>query len=88
MNRECRNSNIKKYYKCINYLLDEDYYVYRIGRISNARVDLQNEKFIDYPFCDFKSDIMDMYLIKNCDFYIGNMSGPLSSICSIRKLYL
>ena len=35
------------------------------------------ERVIDYPFTKFKSDLMDLFLIKKCRFYIGCQSGIL-----------
>ena len=32
---------------------------------------------IDYPFSNEKSYLMDIWLIENCDFYIGHNSGPI-----------
>ena len=33
------------------------------------------ERVIDYPHTLFKSDLMDIYLISECRFYIGSQSG-------------
>ena len=34
------------------------------------------ERVIDYPFTSEKSGAMDLYLIQNCRFYMGMLSGP------------
>jgi putative glycosyltransferase (TIGR04372 family) len=36
---------------------------------------MKGRGFIDYPFTEFKSDLMDLYLIKNCKFFLGPISG-------------
>lgn len=76
-NRSIRNSNVLLYSSGIKYLLNQGYVVFRIGRISNVKLNFSHKNLIDYPFCNFKSDLMDMFLIQQCEFYIGNMSGPL-----------
>ena len=36
-----------------------------------------NDICIDYPNSKYKSELMDLYLIKNCKLYIGTNSGIL-----------
>ena len=31
---------------------------------------------IDYPMTEYKSSLLDVHLIKECAFYIGNNTGP------------
>lgn len=75
--RNYRNANIENYYSGIEYLLNSGYTVFRMGD-SNMRVmNLRHKNLIDYPFTSLKSEIMDLFLIKNCKFYIGMQSGIL-----------
>jgi len=76
--RNFRNSDIKNYEETIKYLLNNGYYVFRMGRIADKKVDINHEKFIDYPFSNLNSEMMDLYLIKNCYFFIGNAAGITS----------
>lgn len=77
--RPVRNVDISNYYKAIEYLLSKNYFIIRIGRTQKERIKIINKKIIDYPFSDIKSEFMDLYLIKNCHFFIGNLSGPLEA---------
>jgi putative glycosyltransferase (TIGR04372 family) len=45
------------------------------NKMRNIRY--KHEMLIDYPFTNLKSESMDLYLIKNCEFYIGMQSGIL-----------
>ena len=77
-----RNSNINNYKEAIKYLIDKNYLVVRIGDKSAKKMDYQNRYFIDYPFTKIKSEIMDLFLIKECNFYIGTPSGPMDTAYS------
>ena len=41
--------------------------------------------FIDYPFTNLKSEIMDLYLLQICHFYIGTPSGPMDTAYLFNK---
>ncbi len=75
--RAYRNANIENYYSGINYLLDAGYIIFRIGDNKMKKMNLIHKNFVDYPFTSLKSEIMDLYLIKNCSFYVGMQSGML-----------
>ncbi len=83
--RPQRNSDIKNYYKLINYLVSKNYYVVRIGTKHKDRIEIKNEKIIDYSFSELRSDYMDLYLLKNCNFFVGNLSGPLEAARMLNK---
>lgn len=67
-----RNSNIKNYLKALEYLHSQGYAIIRLGDPVPLGF---NELYIDYPNSKFKSELMDLYLIKNCFFYLGTNSG-------------
>jgi len=80
--REYRNSNINNYIPAIQEIQSRGGWVVRMG--DNTMVPLPIMKnVIDYPFSKFKSDYMDLYLIKHCRFYIGCQSG----IFDVAKLF-
>jgi len=74
--RTLRNSNINNYNDLLKFLIDKDYFVFRIGRLAEDKIQIKNKKIIDYPFSTLKSDYMDLFLIKECYYFIGNASGP------------
>ena len=73
--RNFRNANIKNYEEAIKFLLNKGYYVFRMGRVAERKVNINHEKFIDYPFSNLNNDMMDLYLIKNCYFFLCNAAG-------------
>ena len=83
--RGYRNSDIKNYIGAIEYLIQKNYLVIRLGDKSAQKLNFNNKNFIDYPFTDLKSDIMDLFLIKECNFYIGTPSGPLDTAWLFNK---
>ena len=74
-----RNIDINNYYKMIKYLISKNYFVIRIGQTQKHKIEIKEKEFIDYPFSNIKSEFMDLYLIKNCKFFVGNLSGPLEA---------
>ncbi len=71
-----RNSTPKNYRKMIEYINSIGGKVIRLGDPVDMCI---NNICIDYPNSEFKSELMDLYLIKNCKFYIGTNSGILDS---------
>jgi putative glycosyltransferase (TIGR04372 family) len=71
-----RNSNINNYIQTIEYLVKKKYFIFRLGNPPLNKINFTNKFFLDYPNSSIKSDLMDLFLIKECDFYIGTQSGP------------
>jgi putative glycosyltransferase (TIGR04372 family) len=72
--REYRNSSIENYIPAIKEIIKNGGKVVRLGDSSMKPLP-KMKNLIDYPFTKQKSDLMDLYLIKNCKFYIGTSSG-------------
>jgi putative glycosyltransferase (TIGR04372 family) len=69
-----RNPNILNYISAIKEITSKGGWVVRMG--DNSMKPLPNmENVIDYPFTKYKSEFMDLCLIKNCRFFIGGQSG-------------
>jgi len=75
--RSYRNAEIENYYSGIQYLLNAGFTVFRMGDRKMRRMKLDHKNLVDYPFTSLKSEIMDLFLVKNCEFYIGMQSGIL-----------
>ena len=73
--REYRNSNINNYVQTIKFLIKNGYVVIRLGGQNSKKINFKHKNFIDYSNSKFKDDILDLYLIKNCYFFIGTHSG-------------
>ena len=70
-----RNSEIETYKLAVNYLLDNDYWVFRMGNITEKKLDISHKHFLDYSQSDKKSDLLDIYLFTHCTGVISCGSG-------------
>ena len=70
-----RNSSKENYFKAIKSITEVGGWVVRIGDPSMTPFP-QMENVIDYPHTQFKSELMDIYLVSECRFYLGTNSGP------------
>lgn len=73
--REFRNSNINNYIEAIKFLIKSGYSVVRLGSYGSKKINFKHKDFLDYANSNYKDDILDLYLIKNCFFFIGTHSG-------------
>ena len=83
--REYRNSNINNYIELINFLIEKNYYVFRLGDRPAPKINFSNKKFFDLPYSELKSEIMDLFLIKECSFYVGTISGTMDTSYLFKK---
>lgn len=72
--KRLRNSNIEKYSRALKLITESGGWVVRLGNSSMKPLN-KMEKVIDYPFTEFKSDLMDIYFLKECLFFLGPQSG-------------
>jgi putative glycosyltransferase (TIGR04372 family) len=70
-----RDADINTYIPAIKYLVSRGYFVIRIGSTVLERVNYKSKSFIDYPYSNFKSDFMDIFLINISKFVVGTTSG-------------
>lgn len=74
---EHRNSDIDDYKEGILFLLDQGYWVIRMGRKTEKKVDINHPRWIDYSQSpEIQSDLMDIWLLSNCHGCISTSSGP------------
>lgn len=82
-----RNFNIKDLFNASEFLIKNGYYVIRIGNIQETKFDLISQKAIDYSNSKYKNDLMDIYLLSNCKFYLGSDSG-IGNVAVISNKYV
>ena len=58
------------------YFANKGFYVFRMGAIQKEKLKSNNQKIIDYAFSEIKCDLLDIYILANCEFYFGGESGP------------
>jgi putative glycosyltransferase (TIGR04372 family) len=71
-----RCADISNYEKAVDILNSHGLWVVRIGDPRMKPSPFKNKKFIDYAFSPYKSDLVDLYLLKNCKLFFGMDSGP------------
>lgn len=69
-----RNANILNYIDAIEEITSRGGWVVRMGDATMTKLPAM-KRVIDYPFTEFKSALMDIYLISECRAYIGMLSG-------------
>ncbi len=72
--QEYRNFEIDDYIPVIDYLINLNFKVIRLGS-SNKKINYENTKFIDYACSKYKSDFLDIYFIKNCKALLTTSMG-------------
>ena len=70
-----RDADIDTYIKGINYLIEKGYFVIRVGRVVEKAVSFSHKMFFDYAASSYKSDLMDLFLLRYCEFLVGTASG-------------
>ncbi len=70
-----RDSDIQNYLTAIEKLVSLDYYAIRVGSIVKNRLETKNDKIIDYATSQLKSEFLDIFILANCEFFIGDTSG-------------
>tara|TARA_B100001059_G_C17785353_1_gene556743 strand:- start:245 stop:1459 length:1215 start_codon:yes stop_codon:yes gene_type:complete len=77
-----RDSDCQSYELAVKELISRGYFVIRMGKVVNKKMNIDSDQFLDYPFCNFSSDFLDIWLMANCTFCISTSSG-LDSIPNI-----
>lgn len=74
--RPWRNNNINNYSQSVDYLISKGFSVIKIGDKESNKLDFKNKFYFDYSSSKLRSEEMDLYIIKNCNFLMANCSGP------------
>lgn len=82
-----RDMDVETFADAAEYLFEKGIKTIRMGKVTNRSVDLTN--CIDYA-SQYHSDLMDVYLLGNCKFYAGSVSGivTLAQMQSIPVVFL
>ena len=62
------------------YLAKKGYLVLRMGK-KLKKISIRHKNIVDYPFCKFKSDFMDIFLAKNV-FWSNKFNWLRCFICN------
>ncbi len=75
--RDYRNSDINNYIESIKHLIDKNYFVVRAGRKPSKKINYNHKNFLDYSYLNLQEDILDIFLMKKANLFIGTQSGIL-----------
>ena len=70
-----RNYDIDDFDTMVKLITDRGYYVVRMGRDVDKKINITNKKVIDYSNSNFATDFADVYLFANCDLCISTSTG-------------
>jgi putative glycosyltransferase (TIGR04372 family) len=70
-----RDDEVRNYESAMIYLAKKGYLVCRMGKKVKNKINIKHKNIIDYPFCKFKSDFMDVFLAHQCYFGVTNLTG-------------
>lgn len=70
-----RNCSIRNYMPAAEELTKRGYYVIRMGAAVGDLMNTDNPKIIEYAARGFRTELLDIYLIANCSFFISCGSG-------------
>ena len=77
------NVNLSTYISAIKFVIDSGGYAIRIGNsgmtdLANIDQELKKSaKYFDYANSAIKSELLDVFFMSNCRFFVGSSSGPL-----------
>ncbi|OGT32175.1 MAG: hypothetical protein A3E87_05140 [Gammaproteobacteria bacterium RIFCSPHIGHO2_12_FULL_35_23] len=78
-----RDADINNFIPAMEFLINQGYWVIRMGAKVEKRAAFQHERFIDYPFSEVRSDFMDIFLIYVSEFILGTSCG----LCDIGQIF-
>ena len=70
-----RHASIENYIEGIKSIVNAGGWVVRLGTPDMKKLP-QMDKVVDYGHLKYKNELMDLYLINQCKFFVGLASGP------------
>ena len=73
--RKIRNSEIDNYKGAIEYLVNNNTSVFRMGLVVEKAIDITNTNFIDYASNGLRTELLDLFLGAKCKFAVSTATG-------------
>ena len=70
-----RDMNADKIIPAIKYLIKKGFFVIRMGRVAQKKINFKNQFFLDYPFSNYKCDLLDVYIAEKAYNWFGSNCG-------------
>lgn len=80
-----RDWSIKDIKLASEHFVKKGYFVIRVGKKTNEKMESSNPKIIDYINSEQRNDFNDIFLLSNCEFYFGSACGISSVPLIFRK---
>ena len=72
---DLRNCDIQKFIPSVKFLNEKGYYVFRMGRLVEKKMNYRDEKYFEYCSSDIQSDFLDVFIASICEFVISTATG-------------
>ena len=73
--RKVRNSEIDDYKSAIEYLVNNNILVFRMGSVVEKAIEIININFIDYASNGLRTELLDLFLGAKCKFTVSTSTG-------------
>ena len=73
--QDSRDCDIQKFIPLTKFLNQKGYFVFRMGRKVNKKMNYSHEKYFEYCNSDIQSDFLDVFVASICDFVISTGTG-------------
>ena len=70
-----RNTDPNSYIEGIKYLVEQGYFVFRMGKFAKNKINFRHENFYDYAVSNNRSDFLDIWLLNKSSFCISTGTG-------------
>lgn len=70
-----RDTDLRSYVDSVKYLVDQGYFVFRMGAVAGDAFPFSHPMFIDYSCSGLRTDLLDVFLGANCTFCISTGTG-------------
>lgn len=70
-----RNFKIDTLVKATDYFIEKGYYVFRMGKFTEEKMNFKHKNFFDYANSDLRNDLNDILILSRCYLYLGSDSG-------------
>ena len=70
-----RDTDLRSYIDSVKYLVDQGYFVIRMGAVVGNPFPFLHPMFIDYACSELRTDFLDVFLGANCTFCVSTGTG-------------
>jgi putative glycosyltransferase (TIGR04372 family) len=82
LHHDYRDPPLEGYEALVRHLISKGYLVIRTGSVARKRMEVHDPSFLDYPFSDFKSDFMDVFIYSACEIAVGGSNSGIDYLAA------